>query len=212
MADITATLNPPTKASQQIERVKRELYRRSNDKLKVHNPTEQDFRSTWDGFAYTVKAKSDEVLPRYIANNYIKHMIDSLIGQENAERVRVENEKRVKSGQKPMDAQEREVFDLKRNDENLRRKYLAVVYKGLVEAYGVDTSAPPKSASADSRPLDERLMDEIGNAMESEPEANNEPPPLKVNSEDFGDEEDITIPIKTEVDDRKEELLKEAAE
>lgn len=204
MADIIQT---PTRNSQIIERVKRELVRRANDKLKVYNPTDKDFVSSWDGFAYTVKAKAETELLRYMAQHYMKHMIDHLIGLENLEKVKAENDKRLKSGQKIMDPQEREVFDLRGNDENLRRKYMAVVYKGLTEHYGATTLATQKAAVADMRPLDERLLDEIDKQVPQE-ETPAEPEPLKVDDEDF-DEGDFDI---KGVESKKEDLSRSLAE
>lgn len=214
MADLTAPIiDTPQKTSKVIENVKRELIRSSNDKLKVFNPTDKNFNSSWDGFSYEVKAKSEAVVLRYIANNYIKHMISQLIGEENTKRVDKENAIRLKSGQKPLGHQEREVFDLKKNDDNLRKKYMPQVYKGLVESYGQDTTVPEKSAVSDARPVDERLMEDIDKVTEqTEPEVKVEPP-IKIDTKEFDDEEaDFDIPDSGETQIKKDELRKETAE
>jgi hypothetical protein len=83
------------------------------------------------------------VLPRYIAEKYVKETVDTLILDRNTERVTLENERRIKAGMKAMDAQEREVFDWRTNNADLRKQFIPMVYKGIAEEYGKIPESEP---------------------------------------------------------------------
>jgi hypothetical protein len=59
----------------------RELERRSQDRLKVLNPTKQDHVVVWDGFVHKVPAGGDAIFPRYIAEKYMREATDRLLIQ-----------------------------------------------------------------------------------------------------------------------------------
>jgi hypothetical protein len=147
---------PDEAKNKDLEELKRELSRRSNDRVQVYNPLKEDFVVIWDGFQHRVRAGENAVLARYIAEKFVREIIDHMIGLENLERVEKENEHRKTSGQKEMDPQERETFDLRTNNPDLRKKYLPLVYKGVVEEYGMEDLTPeiPKKRAADRVDID----------------------------------------------------------
>jgi len=158
------------------DQILKELQRRANDRLKVFNPLTIDFTITYDGFRHTVRSYQEKILSRDIAENYIKHMIDRLINDENDRKVKAENVRRKKSGQKDMDPQERLTFDLRTSDPKLRKKYITYVYKGVTEYYGKEEKEEPDKK--DKRPTDEVLMEEMEKQFvkETPPEVKEEKP------------------------------------
>ena len=152
----------------QIEQLQRELERRSNDRVQVFNPTDKDFTVVWNNFNHRVPASENAILPRYVAEKYVKEIVNHLINQENEERVVKENKHRVSSGQKEMDPQERLVFDLRTNNPELRKKYVTVVYKGIVEEYGKDLPIPEDTPQT-VMPSDADLLSEIDSAVPATP-------------------------------------------
>lgn len=127
---------PDDAKDRQIEEIRRELVRRSNDQVKVHNPWSEDREVIWDRFVHVVPANGEAVLPRYIAEKFVRETTDFLIMDRNRVRVEKENKKRVKAGQKEMDPQERETFDLRTNNKDLRAEYVRTIYRGVVSEYG----------------------------------------------------------------------------
>ena len=71
--------------------IKKEMARRANDEIKVHNPTMKTYYVKWGGNYWKVPArtkdsdghgKGNTVLPRYIASRYIEQMVNFLIMEE----------------------------------------------------------------------------------------------------------------------------------
>ena len=161
--------NPQVDNKQKPDLVKRELERSSQDQIKVYNTTEKEWVEYWTGYGFRVPANGDAVMPRYVAKKYVKNMTDHLITKESEDKVEAENKRRTHSGQKLMDAQERELFDLKTNDEALRRKYIKQLWGGVDKEFGADTPATEAGKRPDPRPLDEQLIDEVETVEPEEP-------------------------------------------
>ena len=161
--------NPQVDNKQQPDLVKRELERSSQDQIKVYNPTDKEWIEYWTGYGFRVPANGDGVMPRYVAKKYVKNMTDHLITKESEDKVDAENKRRTSSGQKLMDAQERELFDLKTNDESLRRKYIKQLWGGVDKEFGGDTPTTEATKRPDPRPLDEQLIDEVEDIPTVEP-------------------------------------------
>lgn len=192
-------------AAKTKEEVIRELKRRDNDQIKVHNFLNQDFSVVYDGYRHTVPAQSDRVFARYIAGKFMTKIVDHKINIDEADAVERENKRRVRSGQKEMDPQEREQFDtregLRTNNEELRAKYMAMTYKGVVERYGEGQDVERERLKpVDNRPADVRLLEELEAKLETEP-------PLEISNDEF-DNGDVDIPG---LEQKKEELMKEVA-
>lgn len=161
MQDFSSDTETPTKNSEAKRQVIRELERRSQDILVVYNPTQNDFEVVWDQYVNVVTAKKETNLPRYIAEKYIKEMTDALIGDENIHRVNIENDKRLKFGQKALDPQEREIFDLRSDNAELRKKYIGQLYRGVSREYGKDVYETPKMKAQKLVKTDADLMAEV---------------------------------------------------
>lgn len=155
---------PDTKTD--IEALKRELERRSQDTIIVFNPTRQTRKVIWNRFIHVVKPQEEAVLPRYIAEKYVREMVDFLILDKNSERVKIENERRIRAGMKVMDAQEREVFDWRTNNAELRKQYVPMVYRGVAEEYGKYTESAPTLEQAPTTTTDEDIIGKIDREAE----------------------------------------------
>jgi len=136
----------------------RELQRRANDEIKIYNPTDADYPIRYNGYVWTVKAMQDLIVPRYIAMHYLKHMTDALILKESAELV--EREKKKYRGNFWHGEEER--IALRTNNPELRKKYIKVLWKGIVRKFGMDEISAEAEAKEDSSiPQDEQILEEL---------------------------------------------------
>lgn len=145
----------------------RELERRSQDRLKVLNPTSSEQRVIWDGFVHRVPTQGEAVFPRYIAEKYLKEMTDKILLERQDDAVRGENEKRRDSGKEPMEKfGEQHTFEDKYrfaqgvSNPEARKQVMKSLYGGVVEEYGLDLR-PETRVERDNRPLDAQLLEEI---------------------------------------------------
>lgn len=129
-----------------------ELERRANDTLIVYNPLDEDHVVEWDRRGgvklFRVKAKSEEYLPRFLAEKYLKEMYTKIMNKKAADAIKEENQRRLKAGMAIMDKTlktgEQEVFESKFyniNDDETR-KIISILYVGVDREYGVDATAP----------------------------------------------------------------------
>lgn len=151
------------------ENLLREMERLSNDECMIYNPTKDDYVVNWDGRTFVVPGaeknrgygKGALVVPRYIAKYYLKHMTDKLINEEYERKIKTEKaafEKRGEwFGQKEIQIAPRT------NDEQLRIKYMKMLWGGVVREFGKDEVPNPDKAvgRADTRPMTDRLLDEV---------------------------------------------------
>jgi hypothetical protein len=147
----------------------RELERKSQDRIKVLNPTDKELKVVWDGYAHKVPAKGDATLPRYLANKYIREQATAFLVNKQDEAVSLENEKRRKSGKEEMEkwqGGDQEVFEGKfrfahgvNNPEALRMA-MKMFYGGLVEEYGLDMRAE-KEEGRDNRRIEDVLLEDL---------------------------------------------------
>lgn len=147
-----------------LEQVKREMYRKSLDELRVFNPLSEDRIVVYGGFSHRVPSKEETVLVRYIAEKFVKETIDFMINKDESEAVEKENNRRKKNGHPLLTAQEREQFDISQklttSNEVLREKYMKIVYKGVAKQYGFEMPEQ-KAIETDRRSADTRLMEKF---------------------------------------------------
>ena len=138
----------------------RELERRANDEIKIFNPTGNDYVIRYGGYMWTVKKGNEMIVPRYIANHYIKHMTDALILEESA-RV-VEREKKKYRGNFWPGEEER--IALRTNNPELRKKYIKALWLGVVRKFGMDEVPESIENKPEDRmtPQDEQILEELG--------------------------------------------------
>lgn len=159
-------MEPDKKINPKIEKIRRELHRKSLDSIIVKNPTNEDITVIWDKFRHVVPANSERSFPRYIAMKYIREVTDKLIYQKEEDHVAEQNKKRLKRGNPPLTAQEREQqalqYGIHLRNEELRKEIFNTLYGGISEEYGVDL--PPTDQDKpkkDIRTFEEKMLDEM---------------------------------------------------
>jgi len=142
------------------ELIRREAERKSNDEIKVHNPTDQDYYVKEGGYNWKVPAQGDLICTRHLAMMYITHMIDKMILDESKEIV----EKARKKYNGPFWPAEEERIALRTNNPDLRKKYLPQLWKGVVRKFGLDEMPKDETGNApeSTAPQDEQLLEELG--------------------------------------------------
>jgi len=152
-----------------IEQMRRELKRRSMDIIKLYNPLNEPFETIYDSFRHVIPAKSEDSFPRYIAQKWIKEFIDDQINKEEQKRIDKENESRKSKGWDPISPQEREQFDIRykltTDNEELRKQWLKIIYKGVTKEYGATTPERIEKDKKDKRPQDVVLMEQLDTEM-----------------------------------------------
>jgi hypothetical protein len=146
-----------------------ELIRRSNDLLRVFNPTDEDFVIVWDlrsgGNYFRVPAKGEAVFPRYISEKYIKEMYDKILNDKAKTAIFKENERRISAGMQAMDktlkTNEQMVFEQKFYNPSSEesKKIISLLYVGLETEYGVDRQFQIEQKQATERDFKNILSD-----------------------------------------------------
>ena len=143
--------------------IHKELERRSQDRIKVANPTSEDYEVIWDGYAFTVPANGTAIHPRYIAEKYVKEMTEKVITDMADSKIDEINEQREKEGKEKMTAQQREIKELRTSNKALRDYLEDKLDLGVVEEYGVGVEKVrgelPKAK------LDKRLKSELDEVL-----------------------------------------------
>jgi hypothetical protein len=146
-----------------------DLERRSNDLLRVYNPTNERYVVEWDRKngtkLFPIESKTEEVFIRYIAEKYIREMFDKIIIEDADKAVRKENQRRIKAGMAEMDKTlktgEQEQFESKfyvGNDQRAK-EIVALLYVGLETEFGVDRVY--EQEEKDERPVFEKAMETV---------------------------------------------------
>jgi len=124
------------------EEIIRELERKSQDTIKVYNPTSSDFEVKWNGYLWRFVGKGTDtgsgmgctIVPRYIANHYIRNMCDVLINKESEKVLSAAKKKYTGNNWN----QEEERLALRTNNPTLIEKYTRILWKGKMKDYGMD--------------------------------------------------------------------------
>ena len=147
----------------------KELERRSNDLLRVYNPTDEDYVITWDkregAKLFRAKAKEESVFIRYIAEKYLKEMFNKIITDKADKAVREENERRAEKGMEEM-SKWKDQFKFESRfyspDSEEAKKLLAILYVGIDTEYGIDRESPSVEETVDdSKPIFKQAMDTV---------------------------------------------------
>lgn len=199
-------LSPQSAATQ------RELERKSNDRIRIYNPTDQDFTIYYGGSGFLVPSKNTDngrgkgqsVVQRFIAVNYIKHMTDKILSKKTSEAVASENERRINSGMATMTVHtEQPEFELRYNINNpeARKEVIRQLWLGIEEEYGMDQPIIQPLEKRDNRTVDEQLLDELDKPVK--------PQETKA---DKAVEEDWTKAVKEDLADIPEVLERKKAD
>lgn len=123
--------------------IKRELERRSHDEIKVHNPTTKDWYQKYGQLYWEVpnknknngEGKGNAVVPRYVARNYVKAMLNHILGLKVLEAVKKARE--IYRGEYFAGEEEKIGMRIRKNkkliDGTVRKLWL-----GLHKRYGLD--------------------------------------------------------------------------
>lgn len=131
----------------------REIERRSQDLIRVLNPTQEDFFLLWNRVRFKVPAITHDeghglgqaILPRYLAVNYVKAMVDKILSEAVVKLTKAENERRVKNGMAEMDKHSQQpAFEgqYKINDPSKRSKVIQKIWLGVEQEYGIYDESP----------------------------------------------------------------------
>ena len=202
-----ASDNP--QAKQKRDLIQKEMARKANDEILVHNPTPKDYHVRWGGNYWKVISDQEDsghgtgntVLPRYLARKYVKEMKDKLIRIESNTIVK-KAKKRYTGAHWPA---EEERVALRVNNPTLIKKYYKILWKGLYKRFGLDEiprSEEDKMPSRGGVAVDETLLDEL--------EANEQLIEPKVSKEEEKPETEADVP-KEKPQPEKEELVKSIA-
>jgi len=151
-----------------LNKLRRELQRRSLDQLKLFNPLKEEFNTTFDGFVHVVPPQKEAIFPRYVAEKWMKEFIDYMINEEERVAVETENSKRRGKGWEPLNPQERDQLALRQklitSNVEKRTKYMKKIYRGISKEYGLDLPViEPKKISR--MPVDEEILKSLDEEM-----------------------------------------------
>ncbi len=172
----------------QEEIVRREMYRKSRDIIRIYNPLAIDFKFYFDGYPQIIKARQTKDVERYLARLYFKKMSDYLIGQMQVAKGSELLSKRKKEGYPDyLDkyVENTEIWNKvpKQNDPELLKEISDQIILGLVEEFGFDVPEPKNveaPVTADIRTVHDRLIDDFNKPIPEEKMASEETePPVK---------------------------------
>jgi hypothetical protein len=125
-----------------------EMQRRANDLIRVYNPTNDDYVVEWDRKdgvkQFRVGAKQEAVLIRYIAEKYIKEMLNKIVTEKTSEAIIKENQKRIERGGAEMDktmrSGEQMQFEQRVYSQAVaeQKEIMATLFVGIENEYGID--------------------------------------------------------------------------
>ena len=126
----------------------KELERRSNDRVIIRNPTNQDFPLTYNNLVHTVPSVDKDLgfgpgsleVSRYLGMHYLKHMTDKIMMDRIDVAVRAENKRREGAGMPRLTHwEERKPFEdaiAKPQDPKQRAEVMKALYGGVVKEFG----------------------------------------------------------------------------
>lgn len=152
-----------------------ERARRAQDRILVHNPTDQDFLEEWNRsqtngepyVRYVIPAAHKDggrglgnaIVPRFIAEKYIIDMCDHIINRDLYDAIQAENKNRTDAGQAPLkkydSADGNDELGFARQymaDKNEKMKEIIVqLWVRVDEEYGMNTPELPNAEQAEAK-------------------------------------------------------------
>lgn len=148
----------------------KEMARMSNDRIRVYNPTDEDFIVRWDGGGFMVPSKNRDigqgkgqaVHPRYICVKFVRELTDKILGGQRVAAILLENERRITTGMAKMNHfEDRVQFETMFREDNpeKRGKLIALLWLGIEEQYGLDVQMQGEDLQKkDPRSIDEQIL------------------------------------------------------
>lgn len=181
-------MEPQEKTPQQEKNellLKRELLRKSLDKIMVYNPTDTDYVVEWDGFKHIVPNKNKDTgwgkgkraLERYLAEKYVREMKNKLITEKADSEYQKLLADHTKKGTPDalfvaQTAIERR-FDLRTDNAAAIKDWYAILWLGVVEKYGLDDLPEGEIAGIDLKTSEEKALEGLENLYVTDsPEGN----------------------------------------
>lgn len=165
----------------------RELERRSQDEIRVYNYTSEDFQVSWDRYLWTIpnkdrdtgSGKGQAILPRYVAENYVKHFTDKVLSIVKDKAIADEQERRKEKGQEllKVDSEDRLRYETQFRIDNpeKRRDIIKKIWLGIEREYGVDQIPDMAQPNLDDRSLDQKLLAELEKPAQKREEETEQP-------------------------------------
>lgn len=167
----------------------KEQERKSNDIIRVYNPTDQDYVIEWDRAngtkLFRVPAKQEVPLVRYIANRYVKQMYHKILREKTQQAIIDENESRVNKGMAEMGKNVKSGEQLKfettfvneiQNKEGAQ--LISTLWVGVEQEFGIDSGpiAGAEPEMADNRSLFQKTLEDIQDRRVGEIKQTENPP------------------------------------
>ena len=171
----------------QSEAFKRELYRKSMDRIRVYNPTDKDHVIVWGTEKYkfivpnknkdTGWGKGQAVIERYLAEKYARDMKNYLIHKMADDTVKAMADKMEKMGVDSSLWKANETFaqsgKYKTDNPELIKQIYSEIWLGVEEEYGLNTvEDDDNSFTSDLRPVEEQILSTMD--RKASPRAENE--------------------------------------
>lgn len=125
-----------------------EQRRRSQDMIRVYNPTDEEYILIWDGVKFRIPAKDKDigygkgmrVMQRYLAEKYTKEMVDKLIIKKSDDKLQEVKAAMQARGAADVEfnANQQTMHQFRVDDPNLREPLEDQIFLGIEEEFGVD--------------------------------------------------------------------------
>lgn len=171
------------------EAVRREMYRKSKDVIRIYNPLDVDFKFKYNSYPYLIKSHQAMDVERYIARHYFKKIADYIIGQLKVlkgQELLKAHDARGQGGYLDKYIENKEVWDKTPNlhDPDLLKKVAQQTILGLVHEYGLDVDTEMERDEwqpEDTRSSHEQILDLFENKLAEDKQAPEPLPDLVTN-------------------------------
>lgn len=160
----------------------REQRRKSQDLIRVLNPTQQDYILLWDQEKFLVPGQEKDmgwgkgmrVMQRYLAEKYVREMKDKLILQKQDQKLAEIKEKLEKSGAADVsfnaNMQLTSVQGVRSDVPELIERYYEMLWLGIEEEFGMDDMSQIQDNNTVPTTSERDVMDKFANKKYSKPE------------------------------------------
>lgn len=163
-------------ADEKSEMIKREMYRTSLDSIRVYNPTDKDYAVIWDKFKHIIPAKDKDtgygkgqkVVPRYIANKYVREMKNKMIYESADVRVqelisRATEDMKIKYQSDAFERQKLYEMTPSISDPKEIERIYDILWLGIEEKFGIDDAEDeiPNDGKIDTRPIEDQILERM---------------------------------------------------
>lgn len=126
----------------------KEQRRRSQDLIRVYNPTKEDYTLVWDDQKFVIPARDKDkgwgkgmrVMQRYLAQKYTKEIVDKILTEEMDKRIAERKESLQSRGNEDpiYNANQQLQYTTRTDNKEMREPVEDKVWLGIEEEFGVD--------------------------------------------------------------------------